>query len=153
MDSRMTRRTEPTLVRLVAAVLIGLSVAGCTIGQEFQHGYLVDERAVAQVRPGMTADQVLQTLGTPSTVSTVGNKSWYYISQSSRRPVQFLSDRVVDQRVTAVYFNNGLRVERVALYGLEEGKVFDFITRTTPAGGGDQSFVTQLFRGLGRWNP
>ena len=42
-------------------------------------------------------------------------------------------------------------MERVALYGLEDGKVFDFITRTTPAGGGDQNFVSQLFRGLGRW--
>jgi outer membrane protein assembly factor BamE (lipoprotein component of BamABCDE complex) len=148
----MTRRTK-TLVRVAVAAAIGIAAAGCQIGDDFQHGYLLDERAVSQVRPGMSGDQVLQTLGTPSTVSTVGNKSWYYISQNSRRRVQFLNPTVTDQRVTAVYFNAGLRVERVAVYGIEEGKIFDFITRTTPAGGGDQSFVTQLFQGLGRWNP
>jgi len=146
----MTRRTK-TLVHVAVAAAIGFAAAGCQIGDDFQHGYLTDERAVAQVRPGMTGDQVLQTLGTPSTVSTVGNKSWYYISQHSRRRVAFLNASVTDQRVTAVYFNSGMRVERVALYGIEEGKVFDFITRTTPAGGGDQSFITQLFQGLGRW--
>jgi outer membrane protein assembly factor BamE (lipoprotein component of BamABCDE complex) len=147
----MTRRTTKPLLRLAAASLIGVLAAACNIGEQFQHGYIVDERAVAQVRPGMSADQVLNTLGTPSTVSTVGNKSWYYISQGSRRRVQFMPESTTDQRVTAVYFNAGLRVERVALYGLEDGKVFDFITRTTPAGGGDQNFVSQLFRGLGRW--
>jgi outer membrane protein assembly factor BamE (lipoprotein component of BamABCDE complex) len=147
----MTRRTTKPLLRLAAASVIGVLVAACNIGEQFQHGYIVDERAVAQVRPGMSADQVLNTLGTPSTVSTVGNKSWYYISQGARRRVHFLGESPTDQRVTAVYFNAGLRVERVALYGLEDGKVFDFITRTTPAGGGDQNFVSQLFRGLGRW--
>ena len=145
----MTRRTK-TLVRLAAASLIGALAAACNIGESFQHGYIIDEQAVAQVRPGMSADQVLKTLGTPSTVSTVGNKSWYYISQGSRRRLQFLGESTTDQRVTAVYFTPGLKVERVALYGIEEGKVFDFITRTTPAGGGDQNFVTQIFKGLGR---
>ena len=112
------------------------------MGEEFQRGYLLDERAVTKgSRPGMNADQVLQTLGTPSTVSTVGNKSWYYISQTSRRRVAFMGESVVDQRVTAVYFDKNLKVERVALYGVQDGKVFDFISRTTPTGGQDQNFV------------
>ena len=45
---------------------------------------------------------------TPSTVSTVGNKSWYYISQTSRRPVRFMGESVTDQRVLAVYFDGKL---------------------------------------------
>ena len=101
----------------------------------------------------MSADQVLQTLGTPSTVSTVGNKNWYYISQTSRRTLQFMGEQVVDQRVTAVYFDKSLKVERVALYGLQDGKVFDFISRTTPAGGEEQSFVGQILKGTTRFNP
>ena len=141
------------LARLAAAAFLGLGAAACTMGEEFHRGYLLDERAVNQVQPGWGAEQVLQTLGTPSTVSTVGNKSWYYISQRSRRRVAFLGDSVVDQRVTAVYFNNNLKVERVALYGLQDGKIFDFISRSTPAGGGDLNFVSQLFRGLGSWVP
>jgi len=123
------------------------------MGEEFQRGYVVDENAIGQVKQGMNAEQVLQTLGTPSTVSTVGNKNWYYISQRSSRTFQFLGEQVVDQRVTAVYFNNNLRVERVALYGLQDGQVFDFISRTTPSGGQETSFLTQIFRGSNNFNP
>ena len=149
----MSRHIRSRLVRLAAASLVGLALAGCMKGEELQHGYVLDEQAVTQVRPGMGPEQVLKTLGSPSTVSTVGNKSWYYISQTSRRTVHFLGESESDRRVLAVYFTPGFKVERVALYGLQDGRVFDFITRTTPAGGGDQSFVTQLFQGLGRWNP
>jgi outer membrane protein assembly factor BamE (lipoprotein component of BamABCDE complex) len=146
----MIRRNLPLLKRVAAAALLGAAVSACTSlgGEQFQRGYILDEQAVAAVKPGMSADQVLQTLGTPSTVSTVGNRNWYYISQTSRRPVQFLGETVTDQRVTAVYFTANLRVERVALYGIQDGKVFDFISRTTPAGGEESSFVGQIFRGL-----
>src|SRR5918994_2551945 len=149
----MARRPDNIVLRLGVAAALAASVAGCTMGEEFQRGYLIDERAVAQVQPGMSADQVLQTLGTPSTVSTVGNKDWYYISQKSQRRVQFMGDSIVDQRVTAVYFNQNLKVERVALYGLQDGKIFDFISRTTPTGGGDQNFLGQIFKGVTKFNP
>jgi outer membrane protein assembly factor BamE (lipoprotein component of BamABCDE complex) len=147
------RRYHSLLVRLAAATVLASSLAACTMGEEFQRGYVVDENAIGQVKQGMNAEQVLQTLGTPSTVSTVGNKNWYYISQRSSRTFQFLGEQVVDQRVTAVYFNNNLRVERVALYGLQDGQVFDFISRTTPSGGQETSFLTQIFRGSNNFNP
>ena len=148
----MPRRPHATFVRLASAAMLGLSVAAC-VGEEFHRGYLIDQRAVEQVKPGMSAEQVLQTLGTPSTVSTVGNKSWYYISQVSRRRVHFMGDSPVDQKVTAVYFNPNLKVERVALYGVQDGRVFDFISRTTPAGGADQTFLTQIFKGFTQFVP
>lgn len=141
----MTRRTT------VLALCLAAGLAGCQSfgAEEFQRGYVLDQATLAQVKPGMSADQVLQTLGTPSTVSTVGNRNWYYISQTSRRAVQFLGESVTDQKVTAVYFTPNLKVERVALYGLQDGRVFDFISRTTPAGGEEASFLGQIFRGLG----
>jgi outer membrane protein assembly factor BamE (lipoprotein component of BamABCDE complex) len=147
----MSRGTQRTILRLAAAAFIAGATAAC-IGEEFHRGYLLDEKAVAQVKPGMSAEQVLQTLGTPSTVSTVGNRNWYYISQIARRRVAFMGDSIVDQRVTAVYFDPKLKVERVAIYGIQDGKLFDFVSRTTPTGGSDQSFVSQLFRGLNPMN-
>ncbi len=123
------------------------------MGEEFARGYQLDENAVNQVKKGMSAEQVLQILGTPSTVSTVGNRNWYYISQRSRRTFQFLGEQVVDQRVTAVYFDKNLRVERIGLYGIQDGKVFDFISRTTPSGGEETSFLGQLLKGTNNLNP
>ncbi|HEX2137916.1 MAG TPA: outer membrane protein assembly factor BamE [Microvirga sp.] len=149
----MTRRLDTLLVRLAALAILAAPLAGCLGAEEFQRGYMIDERALGQVKKGMSAEKVLETLGTPSTVSTVGNKSWYYISQRSRRTFQFAGETVVDQRVTAVYFDPSLRVERVALYGIREGRVFDFLSRTTPSGGEDLSFLGQIFKGNTTFNP
>lgn len=149
----MPRRGTCLAGMAAALALCGTALSGCMIGEDIHHGYVVDERAVAQVKPGMAAEQVLQLLGTPTTVSTVGNRSWYYISQVQSRTVQFLGESVSDQRVTAVYFTPGLKVERIALYGMEDGKVFDFISRRTEAGGNEANFIGQLFRGLGSFIP
>ncbi len=148
----MRRRLVSSLARVALLGGLGVALSGC-IGEEIRHGYQIDQAALAAVKPGMSAEQVLQTLGTPSTVSTVGNKSWYYISQNTSRTVMVLGERVDDQKVTAVYFTPAFKVERVALYGLQDGKVFDFIERTTPTSGQDRAFLSQLFRGLTRYEP
>lgn len=148
----MSRRLVSALARLAVIGVLGAGVSGC-IGEDLRHGYQIDQNAVAQIKPGSSPEQVLQILGTPSTVSTVGNKSWYYISQNTRRTVMFLGEQVEDQRVVAVYFTPGFKVERVALYGLQDGRIFDFIDRTTPTSGQDRAFLSQLFRGLTRYEP
>ncbi len=142
-----------TITRLFAVAMLAGLTSACIQGEEFQRGYVLDEQALAKVQPGMSAEQVLETLGTPSTVSTVGNQSWYYISQVSRQRFAFQKQEVVDQRVTAVYFTPNLRVERTALYGIEDGVIFDFISRKTPTSGEEQSFLGQLFRGVTSFNP
>jgi outer membrane protein assembly factor BamE (lipoprotein component of BamABCDE complex) len=153
----MSRHIRSRFANLAGVAVLGLGLGvgltGCQIGEELQHGYVVDERATAQIKPGMGPEQVLQILGTPSTVSTVGNKSWYYISQISHRTVYFMGESEADRRVLAVYYTPAFKVERVALYGLQDGKVFDFISRATPSGGSDQNFLSQLFRGLGTFVP
>ena len=148
----MSRRLVSSLARLGVLALVGAGLSGC-IGEEIRHGYVIDQAALASLKPGMSAEQVLQTMGTPSTVSTVGNKSWYYISQTSSRTVLFLGESIQDQKITAVYFNPGMKVERTALYGLQDGRIFDFIERKTPTSGADRYFLAQLFRGLTRYEP
>jgi outer membrane protein assembly factor BamE (lipoprotein component of BamABCDE complex) len=59
-----------------------------------------------------------------------------------------MPDKVIDQRVVAVYFDKKQQVERVANYGLQDGKVFDFISETTPTGGADQNFLQQVLTGM-----
>ena len=103
------------------------------------------------MKPGSSAEQVLVVMGTPSTTSTIGGTAWYYISQTVDRTFAFSAPAVVAQRVLAVYFSGAKKVERVANYGLKDGKVFDFVSRTTPTGGAEQGFVKNLFRSLLRF--
>jgi outer membrane protein assembly factor BamE (lipoprotein component of BamABCDE complex) len=123
------------------------------LNEEVTRGFVMDDELIGKVKPGMDVQQVLQTLGTPSTTSTVGNRTFYYISQRAARQFQFQSLQVVDQNVLAIYFNQRFKVERIANFGLKDGVIFDFISRTTPTGGEEQSFLRNLFRGVTRFNP
>jgi outer membrane protein assembly factor BamE (lipoprotein component of BamABCDE complex) len=118
---------------------------GC-FGETFQRGYMLPDGALQQIPLGASQEQVLIVLGTPSTVATVSGEAFYYISQRAERPVSFMQSKVVDQRVIAVYFDRSRKVQRLAEYGLKDGKVFDFISRTTPTGGADLSIINGLFR-------
>ena len=158
----ITRRTA--LLGILATS--SLALAGCGpdsggfvlptsagLNEEYTRGFVMDEGLIAQVKPGMDVQTVLNTLGTPSTTSTVGNRTFYYISQRVRRRFQFQDLSVIDQNVVVVYFNKGFKVERIANYGLQDGVIFDFISRTTATGGEEQSFLRNLFRGVTKFSP
>ena len=113
-------------------------------------GYVIDQQAVDSVPVGSSREQVLLALGTPSTTATFDNEAFYYISQTRKRYVAFDKPRLVDQKVLAVYFGPDSRVTQIANYGLKDGKMFDFISRTTPTGGKDHSFLSQLLAGAGQ---
>jgi outer membrane protein assembly factor BamE (lipoprotein component of BamABCDE complex) len=130
---------------LAATAAIGVALAACT-GEQFQKGYILPPGALEQIPIGASQDQVLIVMGTPSTVATLDGEVFYYISQRSERPVAFMNQRVVDQRVIAVYFDKSRRVRRLANYGLQDGKIFDFISRTTPTSGQEMSYLTPLFK-------
>lgn len=90
------------------------------------------------------------TLGTPSTTATFDSEVFYYISQKRYRAAQFMKPKIIDRRILAVYFGKNGKVTQIAHYGLQDGKVFDFVSRTTPTGGKDQSFIGQLIQGVGK---
>ena len=124
-------------------MLGGCAQSGFT--QHFQRGYVVPEGALEQIPLGATQEQVLIVLGTPSTVATVSGEAFYYISQRAEKPLAFMPQRITDQRVVAVYFDRNRRVERLANYGLKDGKIFDFISRTTPTSGQELSYLGYVF--------
>jgi outer membrane protein assembly factor BamE (lipoprotein component of BamABCDE complex) len=134
-------------LRTTAAVLLLCAVvAGC--GEQFQKGYILPPGALEQIPIGASQDQVLIVMGTPSTVATLNGEVFYYISQRSQRPIAFMNDHIVDQRVIAIYFDKNRQVRRLANYGLKDGMIFDFISRTTPTSGQEINYVAPLFKAL-----
>ena len=135
------------LARRIALALAGaLLLAGCGgFSETFQRGYVVQEGALEQIPIGATQEQVLIVLGTPSTVATLNGDVFYYISQKTERSAAFMPQEVTDQRVIAVYFSKERRVVRLANYGLKDGKIFDFISQTTPTGGRERSLLGGIF--------
>lgn len=138
-----------TSFRLASMALAFGLLGACADQSPGTRGWVMDDRALDQIRPGSSAEQVVLVLGTPSTTSTVGGKTYYYISQKVSQPFSFLPEKVNDQRVVAIYLDKSNKVARVANYGIKDGVIFDFISRTTETGGSDGSMLGSLFRRIG----
>jgi len=131
----------------VAGVFVCAALSSaCT--QNYQRGYILAEGALEQVPLGAPQEQVLIALGTPSTVATVNGEVFYYISARTQQ-TSFFPEKTIDQRVVAVYFDKNRRVLRLANYGIEDGKIFDYVSRTTPTSGQELNYLTYVFKILG----
>ena len=145
MNHWLISADRSTHFKITAVALICAALAGCT-GEQFQKGYILPPNALEQIPIGASQDQVLIVMGTPSTVATLDGEVFYYISQRAERRVAFMPQAVVDQRVVAVYFDRNRRVERLANYGMRDGKIFDYISRTTPSGGEEINYLGSVFK-------
>jgi outer membrane protein assembly factor BamE (lipoprotein component of BamABCDE complex) len=149
---RQVHGTRPGLrSTLAAAVLVfgtvWLAACATTITK---HGQQFTESDISQVQQGMSPEQVRMALGSPTTTAVVGGgNAFYYISSTVKEEV-FSKPHEVDRTILAVYFTPTSRVDRVAQYGLKDGKVFDFISRKTPtANTAEDGIFKALFRNLG----
>ncbi len=141
------RARQPMRFAIWAAFALALGVSGCgSFSESYQRGYVLPEGALEQIPVGASQDQVLIVLGTPSTVATVSGEAFYYISQKTERSVAFMPREVKDQRVVAVYFDKNRKVERLANYGIRDGKIFDYVSRTTQTGGEELHYLAYLFK-------
>lgn len=151
MEMPLRSRHFKTLTVLLAAFT---GLAGCnaaktlTPSETLKQGYVMDEQSLELVPVGSSREQVLLALGTPSTTSNFTSEVFYYISQTRKRPVAFANAKLVDQKILTVYFGEDGRVSQIANYGLQDGKLFDFNSRTTPVASRETSFIGGMLKGL-----
>jgi outer membrane protein assembly factor BamE (lipoprotein component of BamABCDE complex) len=137
-----------TLFAALAAT--ALATAGCE-STIIKHGTQFHDNDLQQIQTGMTQEQVRMNLGTPATTAVIGSGQAYYYISSTQTQTAFFLPSEKDRKVVAVYFTPAGTVEKVANYGMQDGKVVDFVSRTTPAPGGkDEGILKMLFRNLGK---
>jgi outer membrane protein assembly factor BamE (lipoprotein component of BamABCDE complex) len=146
--------SAPRLLAAASALALAATLSGCLgYDGDFDRGYQIDQQSLDQVKIGATTKpQALALMGTPSTTSTVGGDAWYYIGQRLSRPLAFMQPKMTDQNVLAVYFDKSGKVARIANYGMKDGEVFDFVSRTTPTGGAEPDFLRNMMTGLFRFS-
>lgn len=150
VDFTSLRRNRRRAGGFAAVAGLAMMLAGCA-ATVTKHGHLFQETDLQQIQPGMSAEQVKMTLGSPTTTSTAGTANAYYYMSSTMKQSSFMAPSETDRQVVAVYFNKVGTVERVANYGMKDGKVFDTISRTTAsANTNDDGILKQLFRNLGQ---
>ena len=133
---------------LYAAAALCLALAACS-ETITKHGHQFQENDLRSVTSGMSQEQVRVTLGSPTTTATVGSGSAYYYISSTQGQTSFFKPVEKDRKVLAVYFNQLGSVDRVANYGIKDGKVFNFATQKTATPSRDEGIIKALFRKLG----
>ena len=131
--------------RFLAAAGLALVLAGCA--PEVEHrGYMPKPGAFDQISNGMNKMEVEGIMGTPSTTASVQYKgdSFYYITQITTSKAFLTSE--TDRTVIAIRFNEDGKVKSYAQYGLQDGRVIDINTNSTPVYGEDTSIISALLR-------
>jgi outer membrane protein assembly factor BamE (lipoprotein component of BamABCDE complex) len=153
-DGSMTTRADRSKffrrAGLFAATLPALGLMACT-GELAIRGNMPDPELVAEIQPGAdNRDDVVDKLGSPSTVSTFLDRKWYYIGEKQEQ-FAFLKPTVLERSVLVVSFDEGGMVNQTALFTLDDGKIIDPVSRKTPTEGRELTILQQLFGNLGRF--
>jgi len=139
--------------RTVFALFAVAAVAACSPVVDYR-GYLPKSEDLQKIQIGQSKTEIQALLGSPSTTATIdrANDTYYYIS-SVVENFAFMKPKVVDREILSIRFDQDGRVADFGHYGLEDGKVVNFISRETPTRGKELTLLRQLFQNIGRFTP
>lgn len=127
-----------------------MALGGCS-SRKFVRGYMADEEMVSSIRAQVdTHDSVKEMLGSPSSVSTFDNDSWYYYSKKSES-LAFFKEDITQLDIIAVRFDTDGYVTVVDRYSLDDRNNIDPVGKTTKTHGRELSFIQELFGNIGRF--
>ena len=135
----------------VALCLGGLVLGGCapTVAN---HGWRLDPAAVAQIQPGKsTRADVQRLLGSPSSVPTFDDASWFYVSQKTEVR-SFYQSKVEAQDVLRIDFSRDGVVTDVKQHGLDMAQNISPAPEKTRTMGNELTLVQQFIGNIGRFN-
>jgi outer membrane protein assembly factor BamE (lipoprotein component of BamABCDE complex) len=145
--SRLLRR----LAVVLAAAAVAAPLGACTPTVSAR-GNLPTAEQLSQIKPGVTDKaSITSLLGSPSTVASFDDTTWYYISQKTEE-LAFFKPEVRDPEVVAVTFDKDGTVKGVQNLRSKSPRGIEPVARTTPAPGKELSFIEQLLGNFGRFN-
>ena len=132
----------------VASVAVAALLAGCSPVIK-NHGYVPVEEDVASIQIGVdTRGSVRRKIVRPGGTGVFRDDGWYYVATQIEH-YTYNDPVVLDRRVVAVLFDQNDLVVSVNQYGMDNGKVIDLETDTTPTYGRQLTIVEQLFSNIG----
>lgn len=134
---------------LMAAALV-LGACSLFAPPVIDRGNRITEEQLKEVNAGVhTRADVQALLGSPTTSSAFGDRSWYYIAARTRiRPGRHPA--ITDQETVAIDFTDRGVVERVRVLGEADMRPVEMVSRETPTPGNERTLLQALFGNIGR---
>ncbi len=137
--------------QLLACAVSSLVLVSCSPKVD-NGGYVHEDPIKNLVTVGTTTREDVRTkLGSPSSQSSFGDETWYYITDR-KEAYAFLKPEIVEQEVTSIAFDTKGVVSKVDNYTIDNGQDFDLVKRTTPTEGHTLGFFEQILGNIGRFN-
>lgn len=131
---------------------LAVAIAACS-PIKATRGNIVEDQKLAELEVGVsTADDVLDVLGSPTTIGTFNERVWYYIGQRTER-MSFLEPDIVERRVLMVAFDETGLLQQMEERGMDDAQDVELVERETPTLGRSITFFEQMFGNFGRFNP
>ena len=135
----------------MGALVLALGLSACaprvtTRGNELQM------EDVAKITVGTyTKNNVYATLGSPSSTSSFGVDTWYYISQLTETTA-FLAPEIKERQIVEIRFDDQGLVTYVDVVDTEMAQEIVPADGATPTAGNSLGFFDQMISNLGRFN-
>ena len=134
------------------ALAAGLTLAIAACGPvTATRGNLVDNDRLQQIEVGQTTvNDVFALLGTPTSVSTFDERTWYYIGERTEQ-LAFLDPDITERRVLMIRFDEVGTVTELNELDAEDAIDVDPVSRATPTLGRQITILEQLLGNVGRF--
>lgn len=134
--------------------LLTLSLnTGCASEWFVTHnGNMPTSERISKVSVGQPKNEVQSLLGSPSTVVSLDQNTWIYMSSDIKR-VAFFKPEEVSRDVLTIKFNKDDKVSEIKRLKKENGIEVAVSEEETPTLGQDPGFFQKYFGGVGQYMP
>ena len=135
---------------LFSALFSGVLMLSACAPKVEQQGFNSELVEFNKVQVGVhTKEQVLQILGSPSTMSAFKDNKWYYVSKTVSSNA-FLTPSTLEQKIVTISFNSAGVVSDIKVTTGEDAKAIKPVDRATKSAGYETGVLREVFGGFGR---
>lgn len=136
--------------KTILLVTVSLLAAACTPTQAVR-GNIVEDYRLSEITPGVSTRQnVLKSLGSPTTQAPFDDSIWYYIGQKTEKTGIF-DPKVTEEKIVVVAFDEDGVVQQAEVVDADRINI-PRVRKKTPTGGNEVTPLQQMLGNLGKFN-
>jgi len=137
---------------IAAALLVSVAVVQTGCGARIAtRGTQPDPDRVAELKTGnISKTEIAEILGSPSSVNSFGEDTWYYISERVET-FAFFEPKVMERQVLIVRFDGKELLKSVEVRDLKDGRRLAHVERVTPTFGQELTVIGQIIGNFQRF--
>lgn len=137
----------------LASLLMLIFVSACSNDLFLSHnGNMPSNERIAKIKVGNTKNEVIGALGSPSTVVSLDQNTWIYMSSDIKR-VAFMAPEEVSRDVLTIEFSNDGKVHNINRLSKSNGVEITVSNEKTETFGNQPGFFEKFFGGIGNYSP